>query len=245
MDRPLIGITCSRCVGGKWSTYSLAHFMDYAFDAYSRAVLAVGGAPLLLPIAQNKSSMEAVCKSLGGLILTGGPDINPRAYHQEPLIGLKEIDDAADQMEIAFARLALQRDLPILGICRGLQVLNVAMGGSLYQDLATQKPDAINHTPAADRAVHTHHVCIEPGTRLHGILQRRRLWVNSQHHQAIRDPAAELVPSAHAADGVIEAAEAPRHRFVVAVQWHPEGLWPSDPAARRLFKALIQAAGGP
>lgn len=242
MSRPVIGVTCSRCVGGQWSTYSLGHFMDYALDAYSRAVLACGGAPLLIPVEQNKSSMEAICKGLGGLILTGGPDIHPRAYLQEPLIGLKEIDQPADQMEIALARLALQQDLPILGICRGLQVLNVAMGGNLYQDLATQKPDAINHSPAADRAVHTHQVTIEPGSRLHGIVQRRRLWVNSQHHQAVREPAAKLVPSAHADDGVIEAAEFLGRRFVVAVQWHPEGLWQSDQAARRLFKALIRAA---
>ena len=243
MTRPVIGITCSRSVEGRWSDYSLGHFTEFAFDAYSQAVLHCGGAPVLVPISQNKNSLQAICSSLDGVILSGGPDINPRFYRSEPHNGLKDVDEAQDEMEIALTRHALAADMPILGICRGLQLLNVAMGGNLYQDIPQQVAGAINHSPRADRSIVTHNVQIESGTRLHGILKRRSLWVNSKHHQAVKEPASGLVVSAVASDGIVEALEDPRRPFVLAIQWHPEGLWHKDLSAKRLFKALIAAAG--
>lgn len=243
MARPIIGITCSRSVNGRWSDYSLGHFMEFAFDAYSQAVLNGGGAPLLVPISQDKDSLAAVCSRIDGLILTGGPDINPRFYKEEPRAGLRDVDEAQDRMEIELTRQALAADLPVFGICRGLQVLNVAMGGTLYQDIERQAPEACNHSPRADRGTVSHKVMIEPHTRLQGILQRRSLWVNSKHHQAVNQPASGLVASAVATDGIIEALEASDQTFVIAVQWHPEGLWEKDAAARKLFKALVSAAG--
>jgi putative glutamine amidotransferase len=242
MPRPIIGITCSRSVDGRWSDYSLGHFMDFAFDAYGQAVLNCGGAPLLVPISQDKSSLAAICERLDGLILSGGPDINPRYYGQESRPGLMDVDEPQDRMELELTRQALAVDLPVLGICRGLQILNVALGGTLVQDIVRQIPKAGNHSPRADRSTVTHKVRIEPRTRLHGILQRRTLWVNSKHHQAVSRPAPGLAVCAVATDGVIEALEAGDREFVVAVQWHPEGLWHADVSARRLFKALVAAA---
>lgn len=243
--RPVIGITCSRSVGGRWSSYSLGHFMEYAYDAYSQAVLNCGGTPLLIPIAQNSHSLAAICELLHGLILSGGPDINPRFYNDEPRQGLEDVDEAQDEMEIEITRQALAAGVPILGICRGLQLLNVAMGGTLYQDIARQVPKALNHSPSADRSIVTHKVEIESGTRLQDTLERRSLWVNSKHHQAVKNPASGLKVSAVASDGLIEALEDPGRPFVLAVQWHPEGLWQKDVSARQLFEALISAAAKP
>lgn len=242
MPRPIIGITCSRSVNGRWSDYSLGHFMEFAFDAYSQAVLNCGGAPLLVPISQDKNSLTAVCRRIDGLILSGGPDINPRFYKEEPRQGLMDVDEDQDRMEIELTRQAVAADLPLFGICRGLQVLNVAMGGTLYQDIASQAPKACNHSPRADRSTVSHKVRIEPRTRLQSILQRRSLWVNSKHHQAVNQPAAGVKVSAVATDGIIEALEVLDRTFVIAVQWHPEGLWEKDAASRKLFKALIAAA---
>jgi putative glutamine amidotransferase len=242
MPRPIIGITCSRSVDGRWSDYSRGHFMEFAFDAYSQAVLNCGGAPLLVPITQDRSSLAAICSRLDGLILTGGPDINPRFYKEEPRQGLQDVDEAQDQMELELVQQALAADMPVLGICRGLQILNVAMGGTLYQDIMHQVPKACNHAPRADRGVVSHKITIEPDTRLQSILQRRSLWVNSKHHQAVNRPALGLSVGATATDGIIEALEAPDRSFVIAVQWHPEGLWRKNPSAKKLFKALIAAA---
>lgn len=243
MPRPVIGITCSRSVGGHWSVYSLGHFMEYAYDAYSQAVLHCGGAPLLIPISQDRRSLGAICSRLDGLILSGGPDINPRFYKDEPRQGLNDVDEAQDEMELEITRQALAAGLPVFGICRGLQLLNVAMGGTLYQDVAREVPKACDHAPKADRSIVTHKVRIESGTRLQAILQRRSLWVNSQHHQAVRETAPGLIVSAAASDDIIEALEDPHQPFVLGVQWHPEGLWQKEISARKLFKALVAAAG--
>lgn len=217
--------------------------MEYAFDAYSQAVLNCGGAPLLIPISQDRSSIGAICSRLDGLILSGGPDINPRFYKDEPHQGLKDVDAAQDQMELEITRQALAASIPVFGICRGLQLLNVAMGGTLYQDIAREVPKACDHAPKADRSIVTHKVRIESGTLLQATLQRRSLWVNSQHHQSVKEPAPGLIASAAASDGIIEALEDPRQHFVLGVQWHPEGLWQKEVSARKLFKALIAAAG--
>jgi putative glutamine amidotransferase len=243
MPRPIIGITCSRSVDGRWSDYSIGHFMEFAFDAYSQAVLNCGGAPLLVPISQDKYTLAAICGRIDGLILTGGPDINPRFYKEEPRHGLMDVDEAQDRMELELTRRALDAGLPVLGICRGLQVLNVAMGGTLVQDIPRQVPEACNHSPRADRSTVSHKVRIEPHTHLQRILQRRSLWVNSKHHQAVNQPAPGLSVCAVATDGIIEALEAADHPYVLAVQWHPEGLWQTDAASRKLFKSLIAAAG--
>ena len=242
MLRPIIGITCSRSVGGRWSDYSLGHFMEFAYDAYSQAVLSCGGAPVLIPVNQDKSSLISICKRMDGLILSGGPDINPRFYKAEPRKGLSDVDEAQDEMELEITRRALDEGVPVLGICRGLQMLNVARGGTLYQDIDLEVPGTCDHSPKADRGIATHKVRIQSNTRLQDTLHRRSLWVNSKHHQAVKSPAPGLVVSAAASDGIIEALEDPSRPFLLAVQWHPEGLWHKDVSAKRLFKALVASA---
>jgi len=216
--------------------------MDYTFSEYSQAILHAGGAPVIIPAAQDKKSLERILAALQGLILSGGPDINPRRYGEEPLAGLGEVDEALDQMELLAAGMAVERNLPLLGICRGIQVLNVALGGTLYQDIASQVPESICHTPKTDKAVNTHSIRIEARSRLHKLFGKREIWVNGKHHQAVKKPAPGLIVSARAKDGVIEAVEDPERPFVLGVQWHPEGTWKNDPYSKKLFRALVQAA---
>lgn len=240
--RPCIGITCSRRTGGAWGVHSLGHFLDFAYAEYSEAVLDAGGAPFIIPVAQDESSMASLLDAMDGLILSGGADVHPRHYGEETLPGLGEVDAALDRMELLAAKMALERNLPILGICRGVQLLNVALGGTLYQHIPAQVPDALGHVPPMDKAVHAHTIRILPGTRLRQIIGRAEIWVNSAHHQSVKAPAPSCVVSAHARDGVIEAIEVPDRTFALGVQWHPEGTWRDDRHAKQLFRALVQAA---
>jgi putative glutamine amidotransferase len=241
--KPLIAMTGARSTGGAWGKYSLGHFMDYLLSDYSQALLQAGGASVIIPAAQDRAGLSAVLDRVQGLILSGGPDIHPRRYGEEPIAGLGEIDAVLDEMELAVARLAVDRDLPVLGICRGIQILNVALGGTLFQDIPTQLPESICHTPKSDKAVNTHTVQLAAASRLHHICDAREVWVNSQHHQAVKDLAPGLVVTARARDGVVEGVELPDRRFVVGVQWHPEGTWREDPYSQKLFRSLVETAG--
>ncbi len=240
--RPLIGITCSREVGGAWGSYSPGHYMDYTFDEYSRAICDSGGAPVLIPVAQNRVSLLAIISRMDGLILSGGPDINPRFYGEEPAEGLGEIDQDLDRMELDVANIALKKDLPIFAICRGIQILNVSQGGTLYQDIKRQVPEPLNHTQKARKSANTHSVLIEKQTLLYDIVKRRKIWVNGKHHQALKDLAPGLKISAVATDGIVEAIEDPAKKFVIGVQWHPEGTWKEDTNSKKLFRAFVKAA---
>jgi putative glutamine amidotransferase len=239
---PLVGITCSRITGGTWGVYSLGHFMDYTFSDYSQAVLPAGGAPVIIPAAQDRKSLKAILGSVQGIILSGGPDIHPRRYGEEPLTGLGEVDETLDRMELLAAQLAIERSLPLLGICRGMPVLNIAFGGTLYQEIAFPVPDSICHPPKADKAVNTHTIRIGAGSRLHKLFGRREIWVNGKHHQAVKELSPDLMVVARARDGVVEAVEHGRQRFTIGVQWHPEGAWREDPNSQTLFSAFVKAA---
>jgi putative glutamine amidotransferase len=240
---PLIGITCSRVTGGAWGMYSLGHFMDYTYSDYSQAIRHAGGAPVIIPAAQDRKSLERILSAVQGLILSGGPDIHPRRFGEEPLSGLGEVDETLDHMELMAASLAVEKNLPLLGICRGIQVLNVALGGNLYQDIASQVPESICHTPRTDKAVNTHSIRLEAKSRLRRIMGKPEIWVNGKHHQAVKDPASGLVVTARAKDGIVEAVELPDRRFVIGVQWHPEGTWRDDPYSGKLFQAFVKTAG--
>jgi len=240
--KPLIGITCSRNVGGTWGLYSPGHFMDYTYEEYCEAILSCGGAPVIIPVPQDADTFQTILSRLDGLLLSGGPDINPRFYGEQPLPELGEVDAGLDRMELEAAKLAFRRDLPILGICRGIQTLNVSLGGTLYQDIPSQVQDSIGHSQKADKSVLTHSIRIEAGTLLHSIFKKREVWVNGKHHQAIKDLARGLTVSARATDSIIEAVEHRSKKFVVGVQWHPEGTWSNDIYSKRLFEAFVLAA---
>jgi len=207
-------------------------------------VAAAGGAPVLIPAACDQRVLERIFNVAGGLLLSGGPDVHPKFYKEEPMPGLGDIDEPLDRMELAAARLAMQSGLPVLAVCRGIQVLNIALGGTVYQDIASEVPEAIGHRQQAAKSVATHSVAIERPSLLFDILGRRRIQANGKHHQAVKDVAEGLQVAARAPDGLVEALFAPAHPFALGVQWHPEGTFETDPFSRKLFAAFTAAAAG-
>lgn len=211
--------------------------------AYVRAVTRAGGAPLLIPEGMDEHGLRAVYDRCDGVLLAGGKDVDPAHYgealHTESrLAGADE-----DRQELALARWAVDEGKPLLAICRGIQVLDVALGGSLYQDLAAELPGSQKHDwyPGFARNRLSHAVDVVEGSLLSELVGAGSLLVNSLHHQAVRAVAPRLVVSAKAPDGVIEGVEAPEHLFALGVQWHPEELAGEDPRAQRLFEALVEA----
>jgi putative glutamine amidotransferase len=215
---------------------------------YALAVAAAGGEPVWLEpsVILAARRPEELLPGLDGLLLTGGADIDPRYYGElvRPDAGVK-IDAQRDAAELLLTRAALAAELPIFGICRGIQTLNVAAGGSLHQDLGALPLDPSVHQQGAPGKADwepAHAIAVTPGSRLASVLGGRRAEVNSFHHQAVKVLAADLVATAEAPDGVIEALEHRTHPFVVAVQWHPERMVDHYAGQRRLFEALIDAA---
>lgn len=212
--------------------------------AYVRAIEAAGGVPRVLPAIADTDTVQQYLNRIDGLLLSGGADVVPEHYGQERHPRLGAVDPDRDAMELTLIRMALQRDLPIFAICRGIQVLNVALGGTLYQDLPAQRPSTIAHQQeeiGLPRDQFCHEIDVVPGTRYHAIAGSNRIPVNSLHHQALDRVADGLVVAARAPDGVIEAVEAPAYRYVVAVQYHPEETAPHDAPSRRLFEAFVNA----
>lgn len=250
--RPRIGIT-------SWHHRDDEERWEAVLDAYTHAVLQAGGLPMILPIAptgpalspehsrrvEGPALVEEYLQAIDGLIMTGGADIHPAFYGQIVLERCGEIDEERDRFEVELIHAARMRDLPFLGICRGLQVLNVALGGSLYQDLSyRQGTDPAHDSPRERRAEPAHPVAIAAGSHLAEITGARELPVTSTHHQIIRDLAPDLEVSAVAPDGVIEGVEGPG-RFLLAVQWHPERMITRHPEQLAIFRAFIQQAERP
>ncbi|MBI3089208.1 MAG: gamma-glutamyl-gamma-aminobutyrate hydrolase family protein [Candidatus Tectomicrobia bacterium] len=216
----------------------------YLKEAYSHAIEAAGGAPWIIPATLAPELAAGYVAQLDGLVLTGsGSDIEPERYGEEPLPQFGYFIPSKAEFEVALIAAALERDLPLLGICGGLQVLNVAGGGSLYQDIGAQLPGALKHRQETPSRYSSHRVKVEPGTRLAKIVGADRLRVNSTHHQAAKEVADGFIVCARADDGVIEAIEHAERPFVLAVQWHPEILAVHhDPYAQKLFAAFVSAA---
>lgn len=209
--------------------------------AYVRAVERAGGIPLLVPPLTDEASLRAVCTRLDGLLLSGGTDIAPARYGQQPMPECQEPELERDASELAMARWSLEHGLPILGICRGMQLLNVATGGTLYQDIATQQPEAQRHECSdLPRDTRSHAIRVRPDSRLAAILGTTEHPVNSLHHQAVRDLGEGVRIVAQAPDGIAEGLEFPAHPFAVAVQFHPEELEQTDEVSRQLFAAFVR-----
>lgn len=234
MARPAIGITIS--YDQKRPGFHLLR------EDYVRSVEKAGGLPFVLAPGRPQDAPELL-ERLGGLLLTGGGDVDPSLFGEERHASVTSIVRERDDFEIALAQAALRRDLPLLAICRGQQVLNVAAGGTLVQDIPSQLAGAVNHDPERERWETTHDVQIVPGTRLRAILGRDTVAVNSFHHQSVKDVGRGLVVSARSPeDAVVEALEAPERRFAVGVQWHPESFWNQKHNFSSLFEALVEAA---
>jgi putative glutamine amidotransferase len=192
---------------------------------YARSLEGAGLVPLIVPPLTDPTRAGEILDSAGGLLLTGGEDVDPKLYGAAPHPKLGAINPARDATELALIEAARERRLPLLAICRGPQILNVAFGGTLYQDLPSERPSQVQHDPASDRATRTHDVRITPGSRLAAVTGTTAMAVNSYHHQAINRLGAGLRVSAVAPDGVIEGVDGEDPAWwILAVQWHPEDL---------------------
>ena len=215
---------------------------------YVQAVYLAGGFPLVAaPCTEMGGEPEIaaqMCSRARGIVLTGGPDILPHLFGEEPHPKLGSVNPVRDQFELALARAAIQADLPTLAICRGMQVLNVAAGGGLIQDIESCVPRAHAHRVAAPRWLPTHSVSIVQGSILRRVFGRDSIMVNSFHHQAVHPAAPGFEVAARAGDGIVEAIEKVGSRFMVGVQWHPEALAGRYPEALDLFREFVIAAQG-
>jgi putative glutamine amidotransferase len=241
--KPVIGVTPDfnpgdrEDMGGREPTYFLR-------ARYPQAIEAAGGIPLILPLSADPAVRERLLAGLDGLLLTGsGPDLPPASYGERQRYRFPVMSRERSTFELELARLAARSGLPTLGICGGMQVLNVALGGTLLQDIASQVRSALPHRAAQPATRPAHAVHVTPHSLLRRILRRAEIRVNSSHHQAVKTLGPSLVAAAVAPDGVIEAIEAVRHPFLLGVQWHPEFLYDRHDVHRRLFLALVKAAG--
>lgn len=214
-------------------------------DDYIMAIERAGGVPVILPITSDIETLNPLLEKLDGILFSGGSDIDPNLYGEYPKFGLGFIEPKRDLHELKLAqKVLMDMNIPVLGICRGMQLLTVATGGKLYQDLASQKPEGINHSvPKAIRHHAFHPVQIETGSLLNSIFQREELNVNSFHHQAVKELGEGFKVTMTAPDGIIEGMEwVEQNRFVIAVQWHPEMMEGQVDTIRPIFHAFVEAS---
>jgi gamma-glutamyl-gamma-aminobutyrate hydrolase PuuD len=214
-----------------------------ARQTYVNAIIRAGGIPVILPLTANGEVLRQMLSHLDALVMTGGGDICPSYYNETPAALLDEVDSLRDRYDLLLIRMAVQRHLPLLGICRGEQLINVAFGGTLYQDLPSQHPSAVCHSQHESSAIATHPVTISSGSLLRSLIGKDTLYVNSFHHQAVRQVASGFKATAYAPDSVVEAIESTTAAPVWAVQFHPEGLILSgDDTALSIFRYLVLRA---
>ena len=244
MKNPLIGITCNILkdvpdtvrvgIGAPGQVWQLLA------DDYVRSVRLAGGVPLILPVEEDPAQSEPLLAVLDGLLLSGGNDVTPMLYGERIGCRCGVLDPQRDAFELALTRSAIDRDLPLLCICRGVQILNVAQGGTLYQDLPSSGFE-LHAILTNERDVPTHEVLVNAETPLFEMLGREEVvWVNSFHHQALREVAPALRAAATSRDGVVEAVDMPGRRFVLATQWHPEMMLGNRQQAA-IFEAFVAA----
>ncbi|HEU4962595.1 MAG TPA: gamma-glutamyl-gamma-aminobutyrate hydrolase family protein [Bacilli bacterium] len=238
--RPIIGVT--------GYLHPLTREVEGVFvgEGYTNALAKVGAVPLVVPYLEDEEAVRALAARLDGLLLAGGVDMDPTLFGEQPVQGNGEVCPERDWLETILFEEMQRQGKPVLGICRGVQVINILLGGDIYQDLPSQKEgELIQHSQKARRWYGGHHVTIKPGTKLHAALgEQERIRVNTYHHQAVRTPAPGLIVSAVADDGVVEAIERldRDEPFLVGVQWHPENMWRREPVFLNLFASFVEAA---
>ena len=245
--RPVVGIPTQtlQSLGGVSAEIPPSWVMS---QRYILTLTAAGAIPWLVPLVDD-DTLRGIYEELDAVFLPGGADIDPATYGADPHPLCDRTDRERDRVEVALARWALEDEKPVLGVCRGMQLINVAAGGSLYQDLAEELPGAIKHDYFPFRGEHfsrdflAHDVDVAGGTRLAKLLGAGSVRVNSMHHQGVKALGQGLVSTAVSPDGLIEAIEGERSGYLVAVQWHPEALTDNDVRARTLFADFIDAAG--
>jgi len=211
--------------------------------AYVDALVQAGGVPVLIPCNLTDRTYKTLCGRLDGVLFTGGGDIALDQFRCEPHPSVSGVDEERDAIEFALLDILVHNEIPFLGICRGFQLINVGLGGTLYSHIEDQMPGALKHYnyPEFPRSYLAHKVKVKGGTSLANILGETDLSVNSLHHQGVKNIPAVLEPAAFAPDGLVEAVELPTHPFGIAVQWHPESLT-DQPASLRLFRAFVEAS---
>ncbi|HEV8540176.1 MAG TPA: gamma-glutamyl-gamma-aminobutyrate hydrolase family protein [Nitrospiraceae bacterium] len=242
LSKPLIGITPDLDPGDR--DPSKRGEPTYFLRArYIKAIEDLGGVPVILPLVQDRRVKRQLLRDLQGLLLTGsGPDLPPKLYGERQKFDFRLVSRPRYEFELEMARLAAESKMPVLGICGGMQAINVAFGGSLIQDIPSQVSAALAHRGSGSATRFSHQVRVSPDSLLHRIVRQTAIRVNSSHHQSVKKVAPTLVVSAIAPDGVIEAIEAPALPFLLGVQWHPEFLYDHDEVQRRLFRAFLRAA---
>jgi putative glutamine amidotransferase len=237
MTQPTIGLTTSH------TSTSSGRAETKIANAYLQAVLDAGGTPLLIPNNIPDEGLRSLFSRLDGLLLTGGGDIHPQRYNGSSHSQVYGVDEQRDRTEIILLQEAIRNKQPFLGICRGIQVVNVAHGGTLYEDISDQHPGALKHDyyPDLPRDYLAHEIKIDSCSQMAQALDCSQVRVNSLHHQAVRSVSPDLRAVAHAPDGIVEGLELPGYPFGLAVQWHPECLQAHAPM-RALFVKFVSAA---
>ncbi len=246
--RPIIGIPTQtlQSLGGVSAEIPPSWVMS---QRYVSTLTEAGAIPWLIPLIDDET-LRGIYDALDGVFLPGGADIDPVSYGVEPHPLCDKTDRERDRVELELARWAIAEGKPVLGVCRGMQLINLAAGGTLYQDLAEQMSGSIKHDyfpyggSNLRRDYLAHVVDVTPGSRIAAVFGSGELRVNSMHHQGVRDVGAGLVVSAIAPDGLVEGVEGANGRYVVGVQWHPEALTDSQPSAKRLFEEFVDVAAG-
>ena len=235
--RPVIGITTFMMQDTRKTFATVS-------SNYVHSILKAGGTPLLLPMIFDPDLLLGFINVIDGLLITGGDkDVNPQLYGEDPVKELEGICPERDECECYLFRRAMEEALPVLGICRGMQLMNVAAGGSLYQDIFTQLENSLGHLPKQMPVDELYHrVNLQEHSTLSSIFETRELMVNSFHHQAVKRVADTFVATATSQDSVIEAIEHRQHPFVIGVQWHPEDLTNRHTRFLKLFEAFVTAA---
>ena len=213
----------------------------WMLPGYLDGLSQAGTLPIMFPFTADEQELEQLVNICDGFLFTGGHDVSPELYHETPMQGLTETCPKRDAMESIVLRKALEKDKPVLGICRGIQFINAFLGGTLYQDIPKQHPSETEHHQTAPYDVPIHDVVLTEDSPLFSCLSVGRISVNSLHHQAVRDLAPSLKAMAFSPDGLVEAAYMPDKRFLWAVQWHPEFSFRTDENNRKIFRAFAES----
>ena len=232
MKKPLIGIV--PLLDKEKNSYWMA-------PGYMLGIQQAGGVPVMLPYTTDLDEIETFIQHCDGLLLAGGPDINPKVYGENQLKECGILCEERDNSEMLALKIALKHHKAVLGICRGIQLLNVYFGGTLYQDIPTACPSDIQHNQKEKNNIPTHEVILEKDQPLYQLLQQDIISVNSFHHQGVKDLASFLQVMGKASDGIIEAVYAPDYPFVWAVQWHPELMFQNDMISQKIFQCFVDA----
>ena len=240
MNKPIIGISTSVLVdeGGGFPGYERI----YVNKDYVSSVISAGAVPLMIPMEDSEENLRQTLELVDGMIFSGGHDIAPIRYGEEPHQKLQEICPERDDFDFLLYRLAKEHSLPILGICRGFQLMNVSEGGKLYQDLSLKNTESLKHSQGHGPSVPTHTVKVEPGSKFYKILGKEEIRVNSFHHQAVKSTSENVAISGKALDNVVEAIELKNYPFGLGVQFHPEMLQAKEEDMKKIFAALVSAA---